>query len=365
MPLITTSNLFYLGNLTITDTDDGLFVPDYSAENPTAILGTYNKPPIIEVTNHDLDSDGAIADDEDNPFGDYMSYDVGAGTVSQYAENTQYYTATVLYGDGSTLTYDIMVIQMQNGDTFAVDLNGGDQLEGASIQSITLDAPSTDNWGGHLTSNTVNGASVVCFGAETCIATPDGHRRIDQICVGDLVTTYDHGDQPVLDVVHTHMLSPKHNAPVQIASGSLGPNLPRRRLRVSPQHRLLVNAGNVAQLSGAPEALIAAKHIGALPGITQALPFVPVTYVHLRFARHELIWAEGILCESLFLGPQACTTLEMRDTAQMTPARQFLERKFARRYAAHLLRHRTKNAPFTLWNETRYPTGAGDQFTNV
>lgn len=111
MTTITTSNMFFLGNLTQTD----IFEGNFTTENANAILGGYSQPPIIEITNVDQNDDGAIRDDEDNPAGDYISYDPGTGFTSQFVDSTVYYNADVLLGDGSTISIAVMVIQTQNG----------------------------------------------------------------------------------------------------------------------------------------------------------------------------------------------------------------------------------------------------------
>ena len=83
---------------------------------------------------------------------------------------------------------------------------------------------------------------VACFGPGTLIDTPDGPRRVEALRHGDLVSTCDHGPQPVRWIRNSHQSpdrSRKDNRPVRIKAGALGRGIPARDLIVSPQHRIL------------------------------------------------------------------------------------------------------------------------------
>ena len=334
--------MFFLGNLTETDTTEG----NFNTENANAILGTYSKPPIVEITNFDEDDDGAIRDDEDNPAGDYMNYDAGAGSTSQFLDSTVYYNASVLLGDGSTISMTLMVMQTQNGDTFAVDLNGDDELENQAVQSITLNSVHTDGFGGYFTSSTINGASTVCFCEGTLIATPNGEVPVEQLNVGDLVHTLDHGSQPVIWITTTIVPNPGKNAPIIFPPGSLGMNAPAHALKVSPQHRMLVRSKIAQRIQGSSEVLIAAKDLLCLKQVKKSLSFVQTKYVHFACQNHEIVYANGAEAETLLLGPMAAKTLApsalqmLKDQNPKTePARPIIggpeARDLLRRHIAH------------------------------
>lgn len=153
-----------------------------------------------------------------------------------------------------------------------------------------------------------------CFTSGTLIDTAEGPRRIETLAAGDHIRTRDHGlrrlqwvgskplDARALD------LNPALR-PIVIAPGALGSGLPRYRLTVSPQHRVLIN---VARLPGGVpggERLIAAKHLVGLPGITVANPPEGVTYWHLLFDGHELVKSNGAWTESLYTGREALRAL--------------------------------------------------------
>lgn len=154
----------------------------------------------------------------------------------------------------------------------------------------------------------------VCFTAGTIIDTEEGARRIETLSVGDYVLTEDNGPQPIR-WIESSALPPDRlrdnpaMRPVRIKSGSLGAGRPKRDLLVSQQHRILVSGPKVELLFGAPEALVAAKHLCSWPGIAIETTDDPVEYFHILLDNHEILTADGALAESLFLGEESLYTL--------------------------------------------------------
>jgi hypothetical protein len=131
---------------------------------------------------------------------------------------------------------------------------------------------------------------------------------------GDAIQTYDGrlaqlGLSFVRTVPAATLADDAWMRPVRIAPGALGQGLPQRELIVSPQHRLLINSPIATRMFGTPEVLIAARKLVGVPGIEPATVKRDVTYVHLVFERHEVIFAEGAPTESFFPGPEALRTL--------------------------------------------------------
>ena len=60
-----------------------------------------------------------------------------------------------------------------------------------------------------------------------------------------------------------------------------------------------------AEMFGTDEVLVAAKHLLSLDGVELAEDVTEVTYVHVLFDRHEVVYAEGAQSESLYTGEQA------------------------------------------------------------
>jgi hypothetical protein len=148
--------------------------------------------------------------------------------------------------------------------------------------------------------------TVPCFTAGTMILTPRGEVPIETLAPGDLVVTHDHGPQPVRWIGRRRVLAAGRHAPVRIAAGTLGAH---GRLLVSPQHRILVRDPRAEFLFGEPEVLVAAKDMvnGRSISIREG---GEVDYVHLLFDRHQVIFAEGLACESFLPGPHVLTQLD-------------------------------------------------------
>ncbi|PWK62747.1 Hint domain-containing protein [Roseicyclus mahoneyensis] len=197
----------------------------------------------------------------------------------------------------------------------------------------------------------VDAYGAYCFCSGTMIETARGPVAVEDLRVGDLVVTLDHGPQPLRwigrrDVTLAGIIAQPDLRPFRLAAGALGPGLPQRDLWLSPQHRVLVRSRIAERMTGSPEVLVAAKHLCALPGIAQSLRFAPVRYLHLRLDRHELVRAEGAWAETLLVGRQALRALDpaaRRELRQLFPglstetpahaARAVLPGRIARRLA--------------------------------
>jgi Hint domain len=173
-----------------------------------------------------------------------------------------------------------------------------------------------------------------CFARGTLIETPWGARPVEALAAGEPVVTRDHGAVPLGRLVVQRIDlagAGRRHAPVEIAAGALGPGLPRRRLRLSPQHRILM------ALPGRGEVLVPAKALIGRAGVRQGRQDGIAEYCHLVFASHEIVAAEGLPAESLYDGPQARRSLAaaagrvMAPTSGMLPARPLITVGAARR----------------------------------
>ncbi len=142
---------------------------------------------------------------------------------------------------------------------------------------------------------------VPCLAAGTLVRTPFGPRPVEEICAGDAADVLDGPPRIVRWSGQRTVCGRGRLAPVHIAKGALGNS---RSLRVSPNHRMLIR-GALAELHYAtPEILVPAKFLAGNPGI-ETRPCERITYCHLLFDDHQVIFAEGCPTESLHPGAMA------------------------------------------------------------
>ncbi|MFS4436976.1 Hint domain-containing protein [Paracoccaceae bacterium GXU_MW_L88] len=150
----------------------------------------------------------------------------------------------------------------------------------------------------------------VCFTLGTLMSTPEGPRAIETLTPGDLVITSDHGPQPLRWIGRKTLITTEKSRAVRIAAGALGDGLPTADLVVSPQHRILVTSRAAKRLFGDAEALVTARKLLPLDGVSEEPLHQVTTYLHLVFDAHEVVYANGAPAESLYLGE---TAFEMLD----------------------------------------------------
>jgi len=138
--------------------------------------------------------------------------------------------------------------------------------------------------------------SVTCFAHGTLIATAAGEVPVEAMRAGDLVLRMDGSVRldPVIWVGRCHvrldrLRDRRSAAPVVIRAGALGPGMPVRDLRVSPEHALLLDG-----------ALVPARLLLDGRGIVQETWRTEVDYVHLELAGHGLVVSDGAVSESYF-----------------------------------------------------------------
>lgn len=300
-------NMFYLGNFLDMDVYEGDLTTEYASD----LLGSYTKPPLVSVTSYDSNSDGLINDNEvGNEYGNYLSYDAGSGSTSQYIDSTTVYNARIHLGDGSSVDIIVTAVQTLNGDVFITDYKNYGSFDNLNVHSFDLLSVYGTHYTSFFSDSSVDGTQTVCFVAGTSIDTPAGPRSVEDLRPGDLVFTQDRGTQPVR-WLHGFRQDPNgpDSDPILFDPDALGDGAPTHTLRVSPQHRLLLRSPVARRMFGTAEILVAAKDLLCLPGVTQPKPKAPVAYWHLAFSKHELIVAEGTLVESFYPGEMALRSL--------------------------------------------------------
>ncbi|WP_368186541.1 Hint domain-containing protein [Aestuariibius sp. HNIBRBA575] len=212
-------------------------------------------------------------------------------------------------GDGSNGT-----ITVTGGEG---DETGGDtlQLGGLADMSTLVITDPSDATGGLTGSVTLNDGTllnfseienIICFTPNTRIATPRGARMIQDLKVGDLVLTRDHGMQPVRWIEARTVPALDRFAPIRIREGVLTGQ--QSDLLVSPQHRMLFQGYSAELLFGESEVLVAATHLVDGVDVTRE-EGGEVTYIHMMFDEHEIIFAEGAPSESFHPGDIGLTAV--------------------------------------------------------
>lgn len=152
----------------------------------------------------------------------------------------------------------------------------------------------------------VSVTTVPCFTAGTRIQTDKGEIAVERLRIGDLVMTRDNGLQPVRWIGTRTVPAEGRFAPVLIEAGTFGLH---GQLKVSQQHRILLTHWMAELMFAEPEVLVAAKDLVNDCSV-RLMPGGEVTYVHLLFDRHEIIFSEGLPTESFLPGPMVLPQFE-------------------------------------------------------
>ncbi len=147
------------------------------------------------------------------------------------------------------------------------------------------------------------GSGLICFAAGTLLDTPDGPRRVEAIAPGDRLATRDSGAQEVIWTGRQHLSGARlfampHLRPMRLRPGALAGDRPAGDLIVSPEHRLLLRGAAARDLFSEEEVLVAARDLVDGHAVRVAAGLREVTYIHLLTARHEIVRANGVECET-------------------------------------------------------------------
>lgn len=360
-----TISTLYLGTFADLDTFEG----DNDMENPGALIGTYGSvgAPLYKdrtdvVTNSPLDgfgsdtNDALTADHSDTGTPDTISYDLGGGPVVSQVDSMALVTGTVTFADGSTLTDNFVVFQDQTGALFLTIYDSQATLDDKGVTSFSISSVNSTGYDGlsQTTRDELN--FVACFTDDAMILTPQGMVPITALKTGDMVMTRDHGPQPIRWIGGTTIPRATLEArpqlrPYRIKADCFGPGMPLRDITLSPQHRVLIGGPLMRNMFDQSEMLIAVKHLEKLRRVQQPRVKGDVTYRHILFDRHEVIYANGLPTESLLIGDEARrklprALLEEIDTLvpqiSQSPAAQPPARVLARGHQARLLTERLR-----------------------
>ena len=137
----------------------------------------------------------------------------------------------------------------------------------------------------------------LCFTAGTLIRTPRGDTAIENLAIGDLVTT-PAGPRPVKWLgrrSYDGALLGNHHLvlPVTIRKHAIAPNRPARDLQVSPGHGICVSDGRGRYL-------VPAWRLVNGVSIIQPACAGRIDYLHIELEHHALLVAENLSAESFY-----------------------------------------------------------------
>jgi len=192
---------------------------------------------------------------------------------------------------------EIMVITTSDGQRYFFLTDG-------SATSATMGAFPN---GAHSIDNVDTAADVlICFSVGTDIETPNGNRKVEDLRVGDVITTLS-GPKTlrwigVRPICARELREKPHFRPVIIKKDALGTGRPSADLSVSPNHRVLLSGWQM-ELSFATEAMLcASKHLVNNTTIKTDSGATSAEYYHLMFDEHEIVFSNGLPTESLLAG---------------------------------------------------------------
>jgi hypothetical protein len=142
-----------------------------------------------------------------------------------------------------------------------------------------------------MTKATTTGTSHLAI-VGTLIRTPRGDAKVEDLVIGDLVTTIAGEAKPIKWIGRRsyagEFIARKPAVlPIVVRAGALAPEVPVRDLWLSPGHALFLDG-----------VLVASEHLINGLTILQAKAVDQVEYFHLEFEEQEMILAEGAPAES-------------------------------------------------------------------
>ncbi|WP_245540908.1 Hint domain-containing protein [Octadecabacter antarcticus] len=276
-----------IGDKTVTTPEDtqldgDLFLPDPTVTQTVTSFTVGNNTIIVGNTAERPEGDLTINSDGSYTFVPTLNYH-GPGPVINYT----FETVQIIGGQSTTETAPLII-------------------EVESVEEVLPEC-----------------LTPVCFVQGMLIATANGEVPVEGLRVGDLIQTIDRGYQPIRWVGSSYLSARELNEnenlrPIRISRAAVSPGNGTGELIVSPQHRLLIASKVAERMFGNTEVLVAAKQLLAIDGVDIADDFGDVTYYHMLFDQHEIVFAEGIPSESLYLGSEAKKSLSAAGREEIT-----------------------------------------------
>lgn len=247
-----------------------------------------------------------------------LDHDAPAGHIADGSETGMPRAPVMLRGRISLMAPDGDMVEVLVLETPAS--GNGDQLRLALPLSPLMPMQNYTQIGADACPGPLRLTDMVAgaFAGGTSIAMADGSQLpVEALMPGMAVITRDHGAQPLRWRGQVRLRAQGAFAPVALMPGVMGNP---RSLIVSPHHRLFLYRRDARALAGAAELLVQARHlVDGRTILRHEGGFV--TYHSLVFDRHEVIYAEGVPCESLMVCP--ATLIRLPDDLAVPLRAQF------------------------------------------
>lgn len=285
-------------------------------------------------SNVDVDPDFSYFDHPPNSTSDLtITSNVGDDSPFIFSVGDTYDLTWSGHGGGGIMEDAVVIRSDYAGpDQGAVVFAGINSVTGEPFQMVwspnfDLEQWYWDNGGGPSSPNSFwtsdtnvdETYQAVCFVAGTGIATPNGVVPVETLGPQHKVTTIDNGICPILWVGAKTLLGVGASAPVVFEAGSIGNT---KRLVTSQNHRIMLASPLAELYFNQHEVFVPAKALVNGSSI-RIQTRRQVSYHHILLATHEVLFAEGAPCESLFLGDVTIGRLD--DVARSEVAQLFPE----------------------------------------
>lgn len=238
----------------------------------THALGRVPDEPIPSPTPNIFDlfrfaSQGTILVDPTTPAATSAYFSVDGGTTSLAAYGTSSDTSDYLNSQSSGTLNDPFT----------------ELYSSSTPQALTaLDLQQMD----------VLGFSTACFAEGTTLATLHGSIPVEALRPGMTLLTASGAVRPVRWIGHRRVDLTRHPAPdevcpIRVRAGALGEGVPRRDLRLSPEHALFLDGG-----------LVPARLLVNGCSIVRETACPHVVWYHVELDTHDLVLAEGAVTET-------------------------------------------------------------------
>lgn len=215
-------------------------------------------------------------------------------------------TLTITHLNGNAVTVGVPIV-LPTGQTVSLNADGTVNILGdGDVENFNF-TYTIDN-GTDTDIGIVNVSSIPCFVAGTLITTELGQRNVETLVLGDLILTKDDGLQPLRWKGQRTVAAEDNFAPIRIRANTFGSH---DDLMVSAEHQILIRDNLAELLFGEQEVLVSAKDLVNDYSVTRCSGG-DVTYVHLMFDRHQVVYSAGLATESFLPGPQTTKVFERK-----------------------------------------------------